>query len=296
MEEQIKPQFKRAKIEDKKAIDEILTKCDCPSLEYNFTTLFLWQDVFNIEFKIEDDVLLIRSGGDKKSYLFPCGTGDIDAAVKKLLKEKVCFYSVSEKNKAYLESIAPGRFVFREVRDDGDYVYLREELATLKGKKLSAKRNHINRFIAENPDWSYEEITTENVEEVVKMHEKWCQMVDAGSKKGLSDETQVVKRALAHISELKLSGGLIRCGGEVVAFSLGDRLNDKTFLVHIEKAFSHITGAYQIINREFVRHNCMEYEFVNREDDAGDEKLRKAKLSYKPVEIVKKYEVKEQNV
>lgn len=296
MEEQNMSRFRKAKIEDKEAIDEILTKCDCPSLEYNFTTLFLWQDIFDMEFKIEDGVLFIRSGRDKKSYLFPCGTGDIDSAIKKLLEENVRFYSVSEKNKVYLESVAPGRFEFIESRNDSDYVYLRESLATLSGKKLSSKRNHINRFITENPDWNYEEITPENIEEVVKMHEKWCQIVDDSSKKGLSDETKVVKRALAYFDELKLSGGIIRCRGEVVAFSLGDRLNDKTFLVHIEKAFSHITGAYQIINKEFVLHNCMDYEFVNREDDTGDENLRKAKLSYKPVEIVKKYEAKERKV
>lgn len=289
-------QFRKAKIEDKKEIDEILSKCECPSLEYNFTTLFLWQDVFNIEFKIEDDILFMRSGADKNSYLFPCGTGDLDAALHKLLKDKVRFYSVSEKNKEHLEKIAPDRFDFFEVRNDGDYVYQRESLATLKGKKLSSKRNHINRFIAENPDWSYEEITSCNITEVSKMHDKWCKLVDDGSKKGLTEEAEVVKRALHYYDELKLSGGIIRCNGEVVAFSLGDKLNDTTFLVHIEKAFSHINGAYQIINREFVLHNCMDYEFVNREDDTGDENLRKAKLSYRPIEIVKKYEVKERNL
>ena len=286
-------QFRKPKLEDKKEIDEILSKCTCPSLEYNFSTLFLWQDIFNIEFKIEDDILYVRCGKEDKSYLFPCGTGNLDAALGKLLEDKVSFYSVSEENKAYLEKLAPGRFEYNEVRNDGDYVYLTESLATLKGKKLSAKRNHINRFTAENPDWKYEEISDNNIADVIKMHEMWCRIVDDGSKKGLSDETQVVKLALSKYKELRLSGGLIRCRGEVVAFSIGDRLNDSTFLVHIEKAFSHITGAYQIINREFVLHNCMDYEFVNREDDTGDENLRKAKLSYKPFEIVKKYEAKE---
>lgn len=287
-------EFKKARIEDKKEIDRILENCPCHSLEYNFTTLFLWQDIFNIEYKIEDDILYIRNGTDTKSYLFPCGTGDIDSAVESILKEEnIRFYSLSEENKAYIEEKAPGRFEFTERRDDGDYVYLRESLATLKGKKLSAKRNHINRFITENPDWKYEPITAQNIDEVKRMHEKWCELVDDGSKHGLSDESCAVKKALKYYDELELSGGLIRAGGEVVAFSLGDRLNDKTFLVHIEKAFASITGAYQIINREFVLNNCMDYEFINREDDTGDESLRKAKLSYKPYEIVKKYVAKE---
>ncbi len=286
-------EFRKAKIEDKKEIDRILKTCPCPSLEYNFTTLFLWQDIFDMEFKIEKDILFIRYGGEVKSYLFPCGNGDINSAVDEILKEKVFFYSLSEENKKYLEEKAPGRFEFCERRNDGDYVYLRESLATLTGKKLSAKRNHINRFIAENPDWTYEEITSQNIKEVSKMHDEWCRLVDDGSKKGLSEETKIVKKALEYYNELELSGGLIRTGGKVVAFSLGDALNDKTFLVHIEKAFAHITGAYQIINREFVLHNCIDYEFVNREDDTGDESLRKAKLSYRPYEIVKKFSAKE---
>lgn len=286
-------EFRKAQIDDKQEIDRILKKCDCPSLEYNFTTLFLWQNIFGIEFKIEDDILFIRSGKEKKAYLFPCGMGDIDKAVKKILEEDTWFYSLSEENKQYLEKNVPGRFEFFEARNDGDYVYKRENLATLSGKKLSSKRNHINRFLAENPDWKYEEITSENIDEVKEMHKKWCKKVDDGSKKGLSDETEAVKRALEYYEELELSGGLIRTKGEVVAFSLGDRLNNKVFLVHVEKAFSEITGAYQIINREFVLHNCMEYEFVNREDDAGDESLRKAKLSYKPYNIVKKYIARE---
>lgn len=287
-------EFRRAKIEDKNEIDKILNESKCPSLEYNFTTLFLWQDIFNMEYKIEDDILYIRSGSDGKSYLFPCGCGDLAKAVNGILREEnVRFYSLSEESKKYLEENAPGRFEFCELRNDGDYVYLRESLATLKGKKLSAKRNHINRFIAENPDWRYEPITIHNIKEVEEMHEKWCEIVDDGSKKGLSKESEVVKKALKNYDDLKLSGGLIRAGGRVVAFSLGDRLNDKTFLVHIEKAFADVTGAYQIINREFVLHNCMDYEFVNREDDTGDESLRKAKLSYRPYEIVKKYGAKE---
>ena len=124
------------------------------------------------------------------------------------------------------------------------------------------------------------------------MNKKWCEIAECEKSEGLKDEGCAVSEAFENFEALKLSGGLIRAKGEVVAFSMGDRLNDETFLVHIEKAFANIQGAYPIINREFVIHNCEGYKFVNREDDTGDEGLRKAKLSYRPYEILKKWDAK----
>ena len=48
-----------------------------------------------------------------------------------------------------------------------------------------------------------------------------------------------------------------------------------------------------MINQQFVEHECMDYKYVNREDDAGTEGLRKAKLSYKPIFMVEKGHVHE---
>lgn len=76
--------------------------------------------------------------------------------------------------------------------------------------------------------------------------------------------------------------------GEVVAFTVGERLTEDTFVVHIEKAMANIDGAYPMINQQFVQHECMEYQFINREDDTGAEGLRTAKMSYRPVFFVEK--------
>lgn len=281
--------FRKATITDKEEIDRLLTAGGCPSLEYNFTTIFLWQDIYDTEFAIEDDVLFVRFGEEKKAYLFPCGFGDIDAAVDSIVKSGAGFLSLSLLQTEYLENRFPGVFTFKENRDMEDYIYSAESLRTLTGKKLSSKRNHINRFIAENPDWSYEVIDEHNIAEVRRMHNEWVIKADVEGRSGLAEETVAVRRAFDNFKELKLQGGLIRANGKVVAFSIGDKLNDSTYLVHIEKAFSSVSGAYQIINREFVAHNCEGFEFVDREEDTGDEGLRKAKLSYRPVRLVEKY-------
>lgn len=289
-------EFRKAELSDRAEIMKLLSYSPCASMEYNFTLMFMWQNQYEMEFAIEDEILFLRTGRNKKAYLFPCGKGYVKKAIDKLFllcTDGLAFYSLNSSQKEFLEREYPDRFEFRENRDAGDYIYLTDSLISLKGKKLSSKRNHINRFEAENPDWTYEAITEQNIEEVRKMHDKWCQMQDISERKGLTEETEAVKIALKNYKVLELSGGLIRTKGEVVAFSVGDRLNDDTFLVHIEKAFGYINGAYTIINREFVKNNCVGYKFVNREDDAADEGLRRAKLSYQPYEIIRKFNAKE---
>ena len=81
---------------------------------------------------------------------------------------------------------------------------------------------------------------------------------------------------------------MIRADGEVVAFAVGEQINEDTLVVHIEKAFSEVPGAYAIINQQFLVHEADELKYVNREDDVGEPGLRKAKLSYHPEFLVEK--------
>ena len=103
-----------------------------------------------------------------------------------------------------------------------------------------------------------------------------------------NEEMCVTLNSLRLYEELELTGGLLRVNGKVVAFTLGEKVSDDTFVVHIEKAFAEIQGAYPMINQQFVEHECMKYKYINREEDTGAEGLRKAKLSYRPVFLVEK--------
>lgn len=160
-------------------------------------------------------------------------------------------------------------------------------------EKLHGKRNHINKFKALYPDWSYEPLNDDNVEDCFQMALKWR------NKNGCEDDPEknaemcVTLNSLRLYKELGLKGGVLKADGKIVAFTVGEPVSDDTFVVHIEKAFAEVDGAYPMINQQFVQHECMEYEYVNREEDTGAEGLRKAKLSYRPAFLEEKGIVKE---
>lgn len=285
--------FKNIDINDREWVNKILKNSYCPSLEYNFTTLFIWSDIYNTQIRECEDCLLVRYGTDKKSYLFPIGK-NVDKALSWLIENCGDFQLLGlvKEQKELLESLYPGKFEYLEDRNMSDYIYKAESLLTLSGKKLSSKRNHINRFVENHPNWCYEPIDKDNMTVVDKMHDEWMKINNCDEKHGLIDEACAVKKALKYFNELELKGGLLKTGGKVIAFSIGDELNKDTFIVHIEKAFADIQGAYPMINKQFVIHNCEEYEFVDREEDTGDEGLRKAKLSYNPYKILEKFRVR----
>lgn len=287
--------YKEISLDDREWMDRLFAMSSRGSLEYSFTTCFLWRHIYKFRAARMDDYLIIQANPQKPTYLFPAGQGPLEPVIETLEKEArqlgvpLVFNVVLADDKARLEAMYPGKFEYTYWRDGADYIYDTQSLATLSGKKLSAKRNHIHRFIDNHPTWQYEALTEANLEEARQMSMAWCLQNGCVDDASLSDEYSAVEQAFRHFSELKLSGGLIRTEGRVIAFSIGDKLNDDTFHVHFEKAFADIQGAYPMINQQFVLHNCMDYAFVNREEDAGVPGLRKAKLSYHPIRLVDKY-------
>ena len=177
---------------------------------------------------------------------------------------------------------------------DADYVYESEKLATLSGKKLHSKRNHVNKFKIVYADrWSYEPISEDNLEECVQTGLKWRNENGCEEDEEKNAELCVTLNSLRLFKELDLVGGALRVDGKIIAFTIGEPLSEDTFVVHIEKALGEIEGAYTMINQQFVQHACMDYKYVNREEDTGSEGLRKAKRSYRPAFMVEKGWVRE---
>ena len=288
---------------DKAWVDELLARSDYRGCDYNFTNIFVWKKAYGVEIGRKDDFLLAHlQGRVGHSYLYPAGSGDIAGAVRALEAdaarrgEPLRLVCVTRRQMAELEEFFPGRFEYTADRDGYDYLYEIGRLAELGGKRLHAKRNHINRFIENNPTWVYEEITPESLPECLEMDKEWyrrsLKREGEAEERDLGDEGIALRTAMEHYQALGLEGGLIRVYGEVVAFTMGDRLSSDTYDVHFEKAYGELQGAYAMINREFarwVRARHPEVKYLNREDDMGVEGLRKAKESYYPDLLVEKY-------
>ncbi len=290
--------FKPIEISDKQWVDPLVSGNNYKGSEYVFANNFNWRNSYHTEIARYKDFYMLISGKTTKSYLFPAGSGDLKEAVNELINDaksrgiQFMLRSLTEQTKAKLEAVMPNKFQFSALRDNADYIYEMEKLYSLSGKKLQAKRNHINKFKQVNPNWVYENIDETNIKDCVELNKKWCVRMNCVEDDSLIEETMAIKSALDNFFELGLIGGILRLekGGEAVAYTVGSfTAGCDTVVVHIEKAYHEIQGAYPMINQQFVQSRCTDFTYINREDDLGEEGLRKAKLSYYPAIIEEKY-------
>lgn len=292
-------QFRDLTIDDRDWITDILRRCNYMSCEYCFGNHFIWKNAYSVQVARIGDyyTILLQDGGADRgsSFLFPAGVGPLQPVIGELLDYSRAqglefrLHSMPEECIPALEEAFPGKFAIAADRDHADYIYRVEDLTNLAGKKYHGKRNHLARF--RERDWSFEPLTEANLQDCAALNEEWCRLRDCGQSQSLRAERCAVQSSFRHFARLDLFGGLLRVEGKAVAYTLAERLNSDTVVVHMEKALPDLQGAYVAINREFVANCCQEYRFVNREEDLGVEGLRKAKLSWHPHLLLPKYSV-----
>lgn len=291
--------FRKINLEDKQPAERCLQQIETHLCLHCFVDLYIWRDHYDTEICFQDGWMFIRckSFPEKTQYyLAPIGTGDLRAAVSTIQEDarerSIPFYmlGISEEMLPRYQETFGNAFTYDWSEDSAEYIYLSEKLQTLSGKKLQSKRNLVNRFLgAYEGRWEYVPITAENVEDAYAFHLDWCQLNGCQNNDSFTGETCAIRIALNHFDALDLRGGMIRLDGQVIAFTLGCQAREDLFVVQIEKADQRIQGAYQMINQQFVRHNCLHVQYVNREEDLGLEGLRKAKRSYYPVMYGRSY-------
>lgn len=288
--------FRPITLQDRDALASFLYHADGYGAEASFVTLFLWGDQKLAFFEGEPVIL---SKFSSESYAFPARNRDLKAVVEAFLADArergfPCrIFGLLERDIARMESLFPGRFRYRPVRNSFDYIYEIDHLADLHGKKLQAKRNHCNRFEEEHPDYRVLPLDASVLPRCREFTEKWYDVhIENGSESDFSGERIAIAKAFDNFDALGMEGIALETDGKLVAFSMGNRIREDTYDVNFEKAMAQVNGAYPMINREFarlIRQRYPEIRYLNREDDMGIAGLRRAKESYTPDILLEKY-------
>ena len=281
--------FRPVTLEERHIVEHYMHRYPRRGLNYSFEVLYLWQESCEFEIAEYEGFLLIKTFINcNHNFLFPLGEGNLRKAIEQMMaysKARKCsfnIYQINTQEMAMLEDLFPNRFNFEEQRNEMEYIYLREKLSSLQGKKLQSKRNHINALTKEHK-WSFEKITSENIQECIELNEYWKEELEDRENRQIMMENEALDKGFKNLFKLKLQGGAVRIDNKIEAFSIGTQLTHDTYLVLFEKANAEIRGAYPLINREFIS-NLVDPSivYINRAEDAGEEGLRKAKLSYYP--------------
>ena len=250
--------------------------------EYSFSNIAIWG---RQRAAFLDGFLVLLSQFDRRCvYPFPVGKGDVLPVLKALMEDArqrgipCCFTGLNQAECELLERHFPGKFRIQPDRNGYDYIYDINDLADLRGRKFQKKRNHLNRFRENHPNWRTEPICEAHFRAVRAFVQEWYNRRKQTDPLGSYVLEQIaLDRALADPQRLQLEGLVLYDGDTLLAFTLGSRLSADTFDVHFEKAREDIEGAYTAINQQFAQHELGDVLFINRENDMGLEGLRKAK-------------------
>lgn len=286
--------FKPIELADKPVIEAFTLRSESRNCDMSFGNIFCWREHYRSAWAVVEGFLVIRfriDGGRKLGYMQPLGEGDFTPILPALAEDahrngqRLRLIGLSDAGCETMRSGDCTEFAFDADRSLADYIYLAEELRTLPGRRFQSKRNHINRFTAEY-DYRYEPLTRERFAECMRLEADWRQArAGQGHTAEMGAEQRAMQQAFDHFEELEMSGGCLYAGDRLVAFTYGSPINGDTFDCHVEKADTAYDGAFTMINRLFAEQLPERFRYINREEDMGLEGLRRAKLSYHPVQL-----------
>ena len=273
--------------------------------EGHFLNQFLWENYYHTKYAADELALylILRVHGHHGAFAPLCSENDLPEAFHRLehyfreaWSEELVVYNADARMMEILDSQGClADYTVKEDRDSFDYLYDAEKLRTLSGKAMHKKKNLLNGFMREyEGHFQYETLGINNIKEIEQFHQKWMDERRIYDKYNcIDDEEDGIYRLFGNCRSIRCKMGGVRIDGELKAYTIGSYIPSiQCAIVHIEKADVNYKGLYNYINQQFIIHEFPDAVVVNREDDLGQENLRQAKLSYRPVRLEEKYTIR----
>ena len=284
--------FKPLQLSDLPRIRPLFHELGSRTCDFSAGGMFMWRDFFHMEFAFEDGAFFSRLRGDGQEHYYSLPlSSDIGASIRKLVAgnagSSTKFCTIPEMYVPLFSEAGHVRSVI-EQPDFFDYIYAADELITLKGKKYSGTRNQISQFIRNVDAWEFREIRKEDIGPVCDFFNR-TYLPGSGTGAYEREENAKVLEVLENMDAYGMTGGVLFADHAIAGFSLNEVIGD-TLYTHIEKAARQFKGVYQMLmNQNAAAFAGDGILYINREEDMGDPGLRKSKLSYHPIEQLKKY-------
>lgn len=265
--------------------------------DYTFTNLWGWSGYHCLEWRLAYNLCWIRQStlvdeNEIEEYWAPIGDWEsADWQAIPWLKDGFVLNRVPEQLCTILQERFQDRVHIEETRGQWEYLYKQSDLATLSGRRLHKKKNHFNAYCKAYGE-DYRQITLENVATVLHLQHDWCEWRGCKNSPSLAAEGAVIGNVLKRWKDLpELVGGALYVQDKMIAFSIGEGLDENNMVVHFEKALPNFNGIYQAMNACFAKNAGAPYAILNREQDLDEDGLRQAKESYYPIDFLKKNRV-----
>jgi hypothetical protein len=269
----------------------MLARCPQCSSDYSFINLWAWADEYGLMWAWENELVWIQQTLPEPVYWAPVGdwhAADWPVLFTKHFPGNTTIIRVPEKL-ADIWKERGGRVDVEPIRGHWDYLYNGSDLIDLKGNRYHKKKNLLNQFL-NTYTCRYEPLGPEMTEKALSLQTDWCTWRDCEASEMLAAENRVIEKVLRNWHRLNgVTGGALLVDNAVVAYTVAEMLGSDTLVIHFEKGNPDFKGVYQAINQQFLAYFGRPDVRVNREQDLDDEGLRKAKLSYHPVDFVRKF-------
>jgi hypothetical protein len=287
-------QFEPISLEKQEDYLKMLARCPQVASDYSFMNLWAWAEDYGLSWAWNDDCVWIRQSRPEILYWAPVGPwSEINWSTPLVndSDEEVIFIRIPDKLAEHWQVTFKDRATFEEERGHWDYVYSVGDLIDLKGNRFHKKKNLLNQFIKKY-EYTYVPFELQLIGQAMDMQENWCTWRDCESSEVLSAENRAVSRVLENWEQLNgMLGGAILVDGKMVAYTVAEALTQQSIVIHFEKGDTQFKGVYQAINQMFLAHSARDFLTVNREQDLNDDGLRKSKMSYNPLEFLRKFRV-----
>ncbi len=281
------PNFAPVSLNLQEPVQNIILKSKTNASSFAFANLYLFRKKYDFNISLLENSLLITGAEKEKPFFSILGSLPQKEVLIELLKKYHRWKNMTEEQAAKAGVLLLGK-VISEDRDNFEYLYLRTDLAELPGKNFQKKRNLVNAFIKiYEPEEIEIKILDKNTsKDALYVLDEWrqgkCEHRDYDS----------AKEGIELHELLGFSGLVFYAKGIPVGYCQGEILADgKSFAVHFEKAIDKHKGIYQYINQELAKTIPKNITYINREQDLGNEGLRQAKMTYRPVDFVKLFSI-----